>query len=671
MTPGFLPGDELVHPSTKKALYQVKSVIPRIQRVKVLDLENRDEKLLDEAELRMQLVSGQLRVWRHGADREEVVHARSEDEDQAAHEALQFLQEILNLARQYEVTFRRAYFMLVKEVLPAKGQNTLKPLSLSQAYRLWERERNGMPVRLANANKGNREPRYAPEVYDYIKEQAEELLLQTQSRWTMRTLTERINQLLHERGFLPKQRDVSRELVKRVIRTQVQPNPERDRMEPGDAISALAVASKPIRIDGMFVRVEQDALHLPWLLRTPYGDSDKVYLVHAIDCCTSIPLGWCLVIGAPRVPDTLKCIETILFPKHRRWEELSLKYDFDIYGTPSMVVVDNGPENKGARVMRVSRLSITLNRLKARHAHRKPFIERLNKSLKEYLETLPGCTRVDGKDGQRDPAALGDPVMKLEEMERWIVRFYFEHWVNHRLDRLEKSIFIENKVLGNTPLQRYRALVEERGYPIPLPPSVHAWRSTIYDHELRTLSRKTGISYGNYHFRGERLPYLLGVFGETEIRVMVDPDDFRCVYVMDLDERTLVPLVNDSTSEITPAYSYDEAAALLAEAAAAGVDVTSEALRREVFNRSVERAPKVREGRKGQGSERPSASKAAKSKEVTTQARRHAAVERSALNPLPPRLPVLGHPPLGSTDDELVGARPLKVIDRRTGEIRP
>lgn len=55
MTPGFLPGDELVPSSADKTLYQVKHVIPRIQRVRVLDLENRDERLLDEAELRMQV----------------------------------------------------------------------------------------------------------------------------------------------------------------------------------------------------------------------------------------------------------------------------------------------------------------------------------------------------------------------------------------------------------------------------------------------------------------------------------------------------------------------------------------------------------------------------------------------------------------------------------------
>ncbi|MBK6615006.1 hypothetical protein [Ottowia sp.] len=124
-------------------------------------------------------------------------------------------------------------------------------------------------------------------------------------------------------------------------------------------------------------------------------------------------------------------------------------------------------------------------------------------------------------------------------------------------------------------------------------------------------------------------------------------DDAGLAQVIGGDGRTLVPLINDSTSEITPAYSYEEAAALLAEAAEEGVDVASETLRRDVLNRSVERAPKGRKGRKDQSGRAP-ANKAAKSKETATQARRHAAVERSANNPLPPRFPTLGHPPLGS-----------------------
>lgn len=261
--------------------------------------------------------------------------------------------------------------------------------------------------------------------------------------------------------------------------------------------------------------------------------------------------------------------------------------------------------------------------------------------------------------------ALGDPVMTLEEMERWIVRFYFEEWVNNPLERLAECVFVDNENLGNTPLKRYRALTEEKGCPIPLPPSVDAWRSTVYDQLSRKLSLKTGISYANYHFKGDRLSYLIGQFGEADVKVLVDKDDFRWVYVVDKDGRTLVPLVNASVSERTPAYSYDEAEALLQEAADEGIDVTRENLRRDVLSRSVERAPKGRKAQSG-----PASSKAEKSKDITTKARRQAAVQRSAEKPLPPAPPSLGHPPLGSTQDDWVNVGGLTVFDRKTGEVR-
>lgn len=667
MTPGFLRGDKLVQSSSGKELYVVQSLLPRIQRVKVVDVERREEALMDDADLRLQVASGDIRVVRKGEDRAHALHGRSEAEDQAHQEALQFLHELLQLKRQYGVSFHRAYDMLVNQVLPEQGDEAPKLLSLSQAYRLWERERNGIPLHRGNAAKGNRRLRYSEEVYETVEDVAEELFLRPQSKWTLRTLTEEVNRRLHDMKLLPKSQDVSRDFVKRTLLADVDADPSHARMNPLDAIAAKAVAGKRYRIASLFERVEQDALHLPWVIRTPYGDSDNVYLVHAIDCATSMPLGWCLVIGAPRTPDTLRCVESILFPKKRRCEALGVKYDFDVYGTPNLVVVDNGPENKGARVLRLSRLSITVNRLKARHAHKKPFIERLNKSLKEYLETLPGCTRFDSKDGERDPVALGDPVMTLEEMERWIVRFYFEEWAIKPLERLAKSVFVDNENLGNTALKRYRMLTEEKGCPIPLPPSLDAWRSTIYDQQFRKLSRKTGISYGSYHFKGDRLSQLIDRFGEAEVKVLIDNDDFRWVYVVDKDGRTLVPLANDSTSEKTPAYSYDEAAAVLKEAADEGIDITRENLRRDVLNRSVERAPK---GRKAEGGGTASGKKVKKSKETTTKARRHEAVKRSAEKPLLPNLPSLGHPPLGSSEDDWANVGGLAVFDRRTGEIR-
>lgn len=668
MMQGFLPGNELIQVSTGQLRYIVEGLLPRIQRVKVTDVELREERLIDEAELRAMVASGEIDVVRKGSPQGAALHAFTEEEDKAHQLALQFLHDLHQVRRKYGVSFKKAYAYMAEENTTARQRASML-LSLSQAYRLWARERSGAPLRLGNATKGRRGPRYKPEVYKVIEELAREHLLQTHSPWNMATLTELVNLRLHQQNVLDKPQKVSRDLVQRVVHARVHPDPSHKRMPARVATAAKSVAGGKIRIARLLERVEQDGLHLPWLIRTPYGDSTNVWLVHAIDCSTSFPLGWCLVIGSPRTPDTLKCIETILFPKKRRLEALGVNCDIDVYGTPAWLVFDNGPEIKGERIVRLTRLSMTVNRLPANHPQEKPFIERLNKSLKTYLEPLPGCTRFDGKDGVRDPAALGDPVMTLEAMERWIARFYFEHWINNPLDRLAESVFAEDGDLGNTPLERYRVLTEERGCPIPLPPSVDAWRSAIYEHQFRKLSRKTGISYRDYHFKGDRLPYLISQFGETEVKVLIDPDDFRWVYVVDKNERTLVPLVNNHAVETTPAYSFDEADALFKERlASSSPSEAAEALRRDVLTQSAERATKGRKGKTGGSAPN---TKSSRSKETTRKARLQAAVQRSTDKPLPPTVPHLGHPPLGSEEDDWANVSALQVFDRRTGEVRP
>ena len=661
MTPGFVPGDELFAASNNEALYQVEICLPRIQSIKALDLNRRTEVILEESELRQQIASGHLRVRRHGVVLTAPKTKRSVEEDAATLANLRVLSALNSMRKQRDQSFNKAYDTLREHFLAGQAPAIAVLPSRSHAYRLWNLERRGLPTRKGNAAKGNRTPRYSDEVLKVVKDSAE-LYLQTHSKWTLRTITEYINLQLHDSSLLPKESRVSKKFVQRVIHEELHADPEHARMPPHDAIAGKAVASRTIRVEGLFERIEQDGLHLPWLLRTPYGDSTEVYLVHAIDCCTSVPMGWQLVIGSPRTTSTLSCIESILFPKAPRLEALGLRYDFDIFGTPQQIVVDNGAENKSDRLLGLSRVGIDFVRLKARHAHHKPFIERLNRSLKAYLETLPGCTRVDGKDGQRDPAALGDPIMTIEEMERWIVRFYFEHWVNKPLERLKHSTFIDNEDLGATPLLRYRTLTEKLLRPIPLPISIDLWRSVVFDWHVLHLSRKSGITYDTFEFRGDRLPDLIRKFGEAEVTVLVDADDFRLVYVLDVDRETLIPLVNTAVSSATPAYSFADAKKKLDELKAEAADARSDALRRDIFNRSAG----VEVGSpNGPKRSKRSTSKPATSKQTTKHAREHGAVLRSASNPLPPPEPALGYPPMVGAAEGWASAAPLTVLNRK------
>src|SRR3546814_10734166 len=186
-------------------------------------------------------------------------------------------------------------------------------------------------------------------------------------------------------------------------------------------------------------------------------------------------------------------------------------------------------------MLKLPALGIDIKHCKARHPHEKPYIERLNRSLKEALETLPGCTRMDGKDGQRDPISLGDACMTAEELERWVVRWYYESWVHSPLKRLVSTNIYNGERAGATPAARWEHITQDR--PLPLPPTRHAWSLALFEHPERTLSRKTGITVGGgLSYRGENLGYLIAKYGENPVKVLVNPDDFRQVFVYEGDD---------------------------------------------------------------------------------------------------------------------------------------
>jgi putative transposase len=254
-------------------------------------------------------------------------------------------------------------------------------------------------------------------------------------------LTGHINERARAGGLITTNRPISQKFVLNVIVTDLSIDPDIERMDPKLVAALKSKAPNRIVTSFPFERIEQDAVHLPFFVETPHGPVSNIYLIHAIDCCTGMPVGWHMKIGQPSESDGLRCVESILFPKQEKFKSLGLEYDFDIYGTPHKLIFDNGPETKGERMRKLTKLGIDVMHCKARHAQGKPFIERLNRSLKEGLQTLRGCTRFNGKDGMRDPIELGDKLMTFQEIEIEIVRWYYETWGTTVLKRHLRTEF--------------------------------------------------------------------------------------------------------------------------------------------------------------------------------------------------------------------------------------
>ncbi len=650
-------GDELREPGSETARWQVVDPIPRKGRVKVFDSQAYADVYKPFAEINAAISSGSLVLKRPKAPRVSLA-AQLDPVLQSDLARLQrHLAQVQALQEDCHTSWARAYALARKDHEKHEAADPFP--SRATIYRCLKRQRNGLPLLRGDKNKGNRLPRHSQGLRDLIVREAQARYLRPETNWSFNDLARYIIDCATDTGLLPPGRTVSRAFIRKVIREELSADPEIHRLDPKQVPAAKSIGARRIRCASPFARVEQDGLHLPFVVQTPGGVASNVYLLHAIDCCTGLPVGWHLVIGGVSESDGLKCVESILYSKQPHFDRLGLSIDLDVHGTPAQLVFDNGPETRGERMGRLVQLGIDVMHCKSHHAHGKPFIERLNRSLKEALQTLPGCTRVDGRDGQRDPVAEGDRLMTLEELEHWLVRWYYDDWANTPLERHWAEDLHGREALGITPRTRWQEMTQELAYVLPLSPSIHDWRRTLYEHEERTLSRKTGITCRGFNYKGEHLPYLVNKYGEKPVRILVDPDDYRQIFVDEGDDRPLVALTEEFVDETTPAYSFSyvqeqrKASLGLKESLAKGQ------FRRDVHSRAIEA-----DGQRA----RKKPSKTERNREAAKQHKQRQAQERAIARPLLTSGAEPNADNRASTAIDLDSVAPLPVLNRNDGQ---
>lgn len=566
-------GDELVDPRTNALVMQVTRPTLLAGKVCVLEAGAEVERWYPFEGVRAQIANGSWEVRRPGSPRIAAFPDRNDSttckhkvrrgrapghaEDtylDSNERAMTVVRRVNEYCNRHKVSVHAAYAEIRAEF--ERERPDLAFPSLATVYRYLERHRSRSPLVRPDHLKGNRTERHHSGMYDLVCNVASETFLQEGSKWTLKELTDKCQREAISRGLLAPSSPLSMKFVRRVIVKRLHAMPEVTRLLAKDRPSKTSVATNRIRVDGIFQRVEQDALHLPFVITTPDGVCSDVWLIHAIDCATSNVVGWHLKIGAPNESDGLRCIESILYPKAPAFERLGIESADDIYGVPNLLLLDNGSEAKGERFRRLTQIGIDVAYCKARHPHKKPFIERLNKSLKVALQVLPGCSRMDGRDGQRDPVAHGDSLMDLHELEQWIVRFYQDVWADTVLERFVDEDVFEARGMGVTPRERFKTMVAQ-GHPMPISPNRSDWIRVRHHMVSRTLSLKSGITLEGFEFRGDNLKDLIAQFGEDRVDALYDPEDFRRVYVLRGDE--LVELQNQAAGDITPAHSFAQA----------------------------------------------------------------------------------------------------------------
>lgn len=148
-----------------------------------------------------------------------------------------------------------------------------------------------------------------------------------------------------------------------------------------------------------------------------------------------------------------------------------------------------------------------------------------------------------------------------------------------------------------------------------------------YEKDTCTLQRTNGARIRRYDFAGQNLEYLINLLGETEVTVLVNPDDFRRVCVPVGDDFRLVELINKDVDERTPAYSFkaaDELLKRIAEEQKNKNDTSRE--RRDIFKTQIPASSTLTA---------PTRATKATSRETVRKTKEHAAIHRAAQAPLP------------------------------------
>ncbi|MFS0755885.1 MULTISPECIES: transposase family protein [Noviherbaspirillum] len=664
--------DKLAPPGEPDRYFEVLDARIHAGTIQIFDAAKREARFVDEAAIRAGIAAGSLILHRKGMPRVGLV---AQYDNPALHARDRFLHDALRridaLRAQRGLSFDAA-IPLAREAYVSEHADGLVVCAFPSRptlFRAHKKQLLGLPVLKGDKNKGNATPRYARDLMEFAEGVIQDRYLVTESKWTVLDLTGYINREARRRGLHVAKHAISRKFVVATIH-RLTVDAEYDRMDPLNRVAGKSFATKRIRAAFPFARIEQDALHLPFVVRTPHGVARTVYLVLAIDVCTGYPVGWHLVIGSPREMDSLRCIEMYLTPaKAARFKALGIAHARNLYGTPAQVIFDNGPETKGGRIVRLELLGMDVKHCKAKEAQGKPFIERLNRALKEALQRLPGCTRFEGKDGKRDPEALGDALMTVDALEKWIVRWLYEDWVNTPLERLRWDELLVDAVKGKTPLARLNYLTEERGHPITMPPPRQQWMAALFEHKRCTLSAKTGITLEHgFRYKGEAMSYLLAKYGDhAQLHVVYNPDDFRQAYVYEDDALPLVTLTHEHVRPQTPAWTFAEAKARFD----AGMEDWTVPDDKVQFLRDLDAAVT------GHGKARKPRGKRAENQETVRRAKDHSALQRSIDRPLlstgpfgpapstNPSLPTEDLQPVAISYDD---APLMSIVNRTTGE---
>ena len=266
--------------------------------------------------------------------------------------------------------------------------------------------------------------------------------------------------------------------------------------------------------------------------RLPLG---RLTLTYMLCATTRYPLGYYLGFEPPGGYALAECFVHAVMPKASAKEQYGTEHDWQAYGLPARVRVDNGWEFKSAGFKAaMNQLGVTLEYCPPQTPQFKGRIERMFRTLGQGLfHTLPGTTFSNLLERQKkNYDSLKEACIPLSSIDRVLNLFLLDDYAEDT-----------HRGLGGVPARAWeRAL--KAGFQPRLPSSVQELALVLGESETRKLWAY-GLDWDNLRYQSQGLADLRGQLRGQAVQVKRQRADLSRIYVWNpLEGRWLeVPIV--------------------------------------------------------------------------------------------------------------------------------
>lgn len=549
----FSPGQHLVWQGKK---YEIKRVVAPDQRVNLECLENGILMLTDMAVLVDEFFAGNL--WfveketatnRRLSNRSLDLSSYPEDEVEIARWRLQVIQPLLALSPEQQT--EKAVIEHVQKLrvsLPNTPRKLTQIVSRTTVYRwlkAYRRSGNDLRSLLPRLDErgGSGKSRLDPEVDTLIQTVLKENYFKAEPLGVDDLVTliavriEEENRLRHQGDpiVLPSRATIAR-------RIDALDRQEKLTAQIGRRTTArrFKQAEKMKYPDRPYERVEIDHTRCDVIViderdNLPLG---RPVLTYCLDLATRYPLGFYLGFEPPSYFTVMECLYHAISAKDDIREKYGAEHDWQAYGVPGTLVVDNGKEFIGQDLSdSCAQLGIVLQQCPVMTPELKAGVERHFGTLNSGIfHTLPGTTFSNIVDkGEYDSAKQA--CISLEELERALTIFLIDIYAERR-----------HRGLEGVPARRW-----ERSWTgdfIPrLPPSRDELAILLGRVEWRVL-HPYGIEFESLRYNAPNLGELRMRLQGEKVKLKYHPGDMSRIYIFDPFEKCYYELPS-----LTPEYT--------------------------------------------------------------------------------------------------------------------